>query len=288
VTSALPDAVASRQVQKVRRRSWATDSQHAKTHTLSQHTIANLVTCAGRVWSCCRSRTRSNRPSAADSRSLSFGSSCIRKARFLLATTGILGRRLVTSPPALKSPYRPRPTATRGDHATTSAEFASAAVVASAALAAIAYDHRGSVPMGDAPPPGRLERARRVCGATRAVYSVGVPLVPTVTSSKKGGARCHPFTAGFRAEHSRQLENPCFSARPERFALANRLERSRVCSPPKLSGRPNEVSTPREIRTPDIRFRRPTLYPAELWAQTAAGGLNRFGCQVYLEACWTS
>jgi hypothetical protein len=30
-----------------------------------------------------------------------------------------------------------------------------------AQLAAIAYDHRGSVPMGDAPPPGRLERARR-------------------------------------------------------------------------------------------------------------------------------
>src|SRR3954454_3063013 len=35
-------------------------------------------------------------------------------------------------------------------HATTSAEFASAAVVASTALAAIAYDHRGSVPMRDA------------------------------------------------------------------------------------------------------------------------------------------
>ncbi len=26
---------------------------------------------------------------------------------------------------------------------------------------------------------------------------------------------------------------------------------------------------PREIRTPDLRFRRPTLYPAELWAQAA-------------------
>ena len=50
-----------------------------------------------------------------------------------------------------------------------------------------------------------------------------------------------------------------------------------VCS---SVGSLDTFSAPRGIRTPDIRIRSPTLYPAELWAQHADDCLDGFFCGV--------
>ena len=75
-------------------------------------------------------------------------------------------------------------------------------------------------------------------------------------------------------------------ARPEHLSAAARLSRAATASPsrraPKRGGRKPKaekprflvaflVGAPKGIRTPDLLFRRQTLYPAELWAHIQFG-----------------
>ena len=96
------------------RSTMATDTQHAKTHTLSQRTVANLVTLR-------RPRLVVLSLKNDIEQALSEGLTLAELWRQLhwegafpagYNRFRILVRRLIPSPPAPKSPHRPRPTAT--------------------------------------------------------------------------------------------------------------------------------------------------------------------------------
>src|SRR5437879_2368671 len=73
------------------------------------------------------------------------------------------------------------------------------------------------------------------------------------------------------------------------FRATNRRLRQLGRSPSKCSQTAERRSAPERIRTSDLRFRRPTLYPAELRAQRRAIVERRFargGHRGVADSCW--
>jgi hypothetical protein len=101
---------------------------------------------------------------------------------------------------------------------------------------------------------------------------LGVPRHPTFQSAGPGPPVNHDQGAKDRrtTPRNRRYIGPLGEPNaPEQDVTALRPSLHRRCGsiPRSRRGLVCEVSAPGEIRTPDLRFRRPTLYPAELLAQ---------------------